>query len=90
MDEMKILTVAMQEAPTLVVLCFLVYVFLKHLKDRDTFIRGLQDEHLAAREESKECIRDNTKSNRELIDALAHLRESCRDQMMERHVHEKK
>lgn len=90
MDEVKFLSTALQQAPNLVVLCFLVYVFLKHLKDRDLFIRGLQEEHLAARAESKECIRDNTKSNRELIDALNHLRESCRDQIMERRSHDKK
>lgn len=66
----KLLETALSHAPSLVVLVFLVRMFLNRDRERDGFIRQLHDEHLAARGESREAIRENTESNRAVVDAI--------------------
>lgn len=70
---------ALEQAPSLTVLCLLVNLFLKRDRERDNFIRQLHDEHLAARGESREAIRENTESNRTVAKAVNRLTEVAKD-----------
>lgn len=74
----ELLKTAVSQAPGLVVLYFLVLMFLRRDKERDQFIQGLHNEHLAARGESREAIKENTESNRDVSKAIAELSSSVR------------
>lgn len=69
----ELLKTAIGQAPSLVVLCFLVTLFLKRDRERDAFIQQLHMEHLAARGESRAAIAENTVSNRELANVVVKL-----------------
>lgn len=64
---------AVNTVPGLVVLCWVVKEFLKSQKERDNFIKNLHNEHLAARGESRDAIKENTESNREVTKAISDL-----------------
>ena len=79
-----------KSAPSLAVLVLLVRFFFQHVKERDqavlqrdkerdVFIKNLHEEHLAARGESREAIRDNTVSNREIVNAVHTLTDIVKD-----------
>lgn len=69
----KFLETATAQAPGIVVLYLLVQTFLRRDKERDSFIQQLHAEHLAARGESREAIKDNTNSNKEVVKAVDRL-----------------
>lgn len=75
MDEvLKTITGEMaRQAPSLTVLCFIVYFFLRAQKEQYALLRDLHEEHLVARGESREAIRENTHSNREVTRAMHEL-----------------
>lgn len=60
----KILENAIVQAPGLVVLVVLVWVFLKHISERDkSYLNAMKDlhhEHIAAREQSQAVVKENT------------------------------
>ena len=62
------------QAPSLGVLVFIVWFFLKHMTARDELIRDINRESLAARAESREAIRDNTEVMQNNTEALNELR----------------
>ena len=83
----KLLEQVVSQAPGLVIMYLLVSSFLKAQKERDELfskaqaerddvIKNLHTEHLAARGESREAIRENTESNKEVVSALITLRET--------------
>ena len=72
----EFLKTAITQAPGLVVLVFLVKTFLTRDKERDTFIMQLHQEHLAARGESRDAIKENTESNRAITSAMVSLHQS--------------
>jgi len=74
MDE--ILKSAATQIPGLVVLCFLVQTFLRAQKERDALIQIMHVEHLSARSESRDAIRENTASNREVTKAIVSFQSS--------------
>lgn len=75
----ELLKNAATQVPGLVVLCYLVSTFLRAQKERDGFIHMMHQEHLAARGESREAIKENTESNREVTQAVHTLAEGLRD-----------
>ncbi len=68
------------KVPELGALCFIVMAFLKSQNGRDEFLRSLHNEHLAARGESREAIKENTDSNREVSHAIHALKETLLNQ----------
>ncbi len=58
------------QAPSLVVLVAVVFMFLRSMEKRDTAIKQFHDEHIAARTEGRDAIRDCSASNRELINCI--------------------
>ena len=54
-----------KQVPSLGVLVFIVWVFLKHNEKRDDAIKSMHIEHMEARVETRTCIRENSKSNEE-------------------------
>lgn len=83
MDEL--LKTALGQAPGLVVLALVVRSFLTRDKERDAFIAQLHAEHLAARGESREAIKENTDSNRAVVSAIVSLQTNLADAL--RHLH---
>jgi hypothetical protein len=69
----EIVKTALGQCPSLCVLYLLVTMFLRRDKERDTFIGQLHGEHLAARGESREAIKENTESNRAVTHAIESL-----------------
>jgi len=76
----EILKTAASQVPGLVVLAMLVAAFLKRDKERedttskaneqrDAFIKLMHNEHLVARAESREAMRDNAEATRRNADA---------------------
>ena len=82
----KLLDTAATQAPGIVILFLMVNLFLRRDKERDSFIQSLHQEHLLARAESREAIRENTASNRDLSAAMGVLNEAVRDQMKEQRL----
>lgn len=50
------------QVPSLAVLCYLVYIFLKHLKGRDELIKEINKENVEARLHSSRVIEENTRA----------------------------
>lgn len=46
------------QIPDLVALCLIVMIFVRHLDKRDDLLRDLHREHLDARSQSREMIRE--------------------------------
>ena len=61
--ETSILSETAKQVPQLAVLCFVVWMFLQRLTGLAEVIRDLHKEHLDAREQSREAIRDNTRAS---------------------------
>lgn len=80
MDEL--LKTALSQTPSLVVLYFLVTLFLKRDRERDLFIHQLHAEHLAARGESRDAIRENTESNKAVTQAIGSLADAVTRQTL--------
>lgn len=53
---------ALKQVPSLAVLAFIVFVFLKHLKSYNQMIREINKENIEAREQSRVVIEENTKA----------------------------
>ena len=70
------------QVPSLGVLVFIVWFFLKHMTSRDEMIRDLNRDNLAARSESRQAIRDNTEVMQNNTEAINELRIA-----VERRVH---
>ena len=49
--------------------------FLSHMKGRDEFIKELHDQHMTARAESRDALRENANATRENSVALQELRD---------------
>lgn len=54
-----------KQVPSLAVLCFVVWIFIKHLDKRSETLMEMHKEHLYAREQAKEAIKENTAVLRE-------------------------
>jgi len=52
-----------KQVPSLGVLVFIVWVFLKHNEKRDDAIKEMHKEHMEARNETRQCIRENSACN---------------------------
>lgn len=85
--EAPIIIEVAKQVPALSVLCFVVYLFLgklsvfmeilKSIHDRHALaLHELMKEHLDARAQSREAIRDNTVAMRENTVAMSHLIET--------------
>lgn len=61
----EILKEAAKQAPALVLMVFVVWAFLKHLGSRDSMMKGVFDEHVDERRESRKVIEENTKALRD-------------------------
>ena len=66
MNMEQILQKLLAEAPNMGVLLIVIYLFLKAQEKRDSFIKQLHDEHIEARKESKDAIKENTVATIEL------------------------
>lgn len=64
---------AVKQVPSLAVLCFIVWAFLKSMSRRDSAIERLHAEHIAARADCREALRDNTLALREFSTSVAKL-----------------
>lgn len=51
-----------KQVPSLGVLCFIVYVFLRHMEKRDAVIKEIHEEHLNERRETRTSVDNNTKA----------------------------
>lgn len=78
----KFIETAVTQAPGLVVLVFLVKTFLGRDKERDAFIQQLHQEHLAARGESRDAIKENTLSNRAVTEAMLTLNTTVQSRLL--------
>lgn len=56
----NILTKAAEQAPSLVVLCGVVWLFLKHLRGYNVLLRDMNNENSEARQHSRDVIEKNT------------------------------
>lgn len=65
-----ILTKMLSEAPSMGVLIILVWLFLRSMERRDAFIKQLHDEHIDARRNQQESIKENTLATQRLTEAL--------------------
>ena len=81
---------AIKQAPALVVLVIIVLLFLKYLTKRDdvhkerhkefvSFLTVIQTEHLDARRESRDAIKENTLATHELSRTITDLRIQLRN-----------
>jgi len=68
------LTEVAKQVPSLGVLCFIVWIFIKHLDKRSETMNEMHREHLYAREQSKTAIQDNTQAMRQNSEAVGELR----------------
>jgi hypothetical protein len=70
----KILTDALTQAPSLVVLVIVVYIFIKHLQWRDNMLkeefRCIHEEHLDARNQMRVVLSNHESAMRELATAV--------------------
>lgn len=78
MDEL--IKTALAQSPGLVVLFLLVQMFLRRDRERDTFIAALHSEHMAARGESRQAIKENTESNLAVAKSMINLSDAVRSQ----------
>ncbi len=62
-----------KQVPSLGVLCFIVWVFIKHLGIKDAEFRVIHRENLEAREVSRLTIKENSDALRENTSATAAL-----------------
>lgn len=86
----QMFTNLLAKAPELSALLAVVFLFLRHLsqvitrqldydKERDGFIKGMHDDHLRAREETREVMRESIQVTRENTVALQSMRDSIAD-----------
>ncbi len=66
-------TAVSDKAPNLAVLAFIVWIFLKHLKSYNSFLRDLQNENVEARKHSREVIEKNTEAMGKNTEALREM-----------------
>lgn len=59
-----------KQVPSLGVLCFIVWIFIRYQEIRDKTIRQMHEEHLDARAESRRALQSNTEAIYEQRDAL--------------------
>lgn len=74
--ETSVLLESAKQVPALAVLCFVVWMFLGKLSMFVEAFRELHKEHIDAREQSREAIRDNTKAMHENTNVVTHLIEA--------------
>lgn len=55
------------QLPVATIVVFVVWMFLKHLKEEREVMKQFHQDHLQSREESRLAIKDCADSNRELI-----------------------
>lgn len=58
------------QLPVAAIVVFVVWMFLRHLKDEREFMKQFHVDHLHARNEATQAIRDCTASNVALINAV--------------------
>ena len=51
-----------KQVPSLGVLCFIVYFFLKHMEKRDAVIKEIHEDHLIERRDTRMAVDANTKA----------------------------
>ncbi len=56
-----------EQVPNLGILGLIVYFFLSHLAKRDEVLRDFHREHIDERQKTREVVKENTDSNKELI-----------------------
>ncbi len=75
---------SLEKTPELLALVVLVYLFLKSQSEsRREYVASLQEMHadsVKAGEASRECIRENTRSNNELSNAVSSLERTIKTQ----------
>ena len=69
----KLLEIAATQVPGLVVLTVLVTIFLRREKERDAFIQQLHAEHIDARRQSVDAIKENTRATLQLSEAIREM-----------------
>lgn len=73
---------AAKQAPALALMVVVVWMFIKHLASRDASMRDgyktMFNEHLDARNESREVIQENTKALRENAETRGQVTEVIR------------
>jgi hypothetical protein len=68
------LTEVAKQVPSLGVLCFIVWIFIKHLDKRAETLTEMHKEHLYAREQSREAVQDNTRAMQENSEVISELK----------------
>lgn len=73
-DPNQLVTEAVKQAPNLAVLAFVVFLFLKHLRSYNQMIRDINKENVAAREQSRVVIEENTSAVAQNTEVLRQIR----------------
>jgi len=84
------LTEVAKQVPSLGVLCFIVWIFIKHLSARDETLKEMHQEHLYAREQNRVAIKDNTQamlSSNDLIGSLKYSVDDLKDVIKNKLTH---
>lgn len=75
----KLIETATTQVPGLVVLVVLVRWFLGHMKGRDDFLKDLHAEHMLAREQTREALKDTSEAVRHTSVVLQEVRDVIRN-----------
>jgi hypothetical protein len=65
-----------EQVPNLGILGLIVYFFLSHLARRDEVLRDLHKEHIDERQKTRDVVKENTDSNKELIRVINKIKGS--------------
>jgi len=76
MDEL--LKTAVAQAPGLCVLALVVYWFLGHMKGRDELLKELHHEHMLARNDSRDALRETARAVKDNTEALLEMKNVIR------------
>ena len=81
-----------KQAPALLLMVAIVYFFLKYLESRDRAMKALFDEHLDARTQSRQVIRENTECLRQNAATRVHVTEALKQlkDVMKENKHDKR
>lgn len=73
MTETSVIVEAIKQAPSLAIICVIVWLFLSRLNVLVDALKELHREHLDARTLSREAIKDNTEAMKENTQAMTRL-----------------
>jgi len=68
-----------KQVPSLGVLCFIVYVFLRHMEKRDAVIKEIHEDHLLERRETRAAVDANTKATQGCTTAIGELSKALKE-----------